>query len=365
MDVTISDVARRAGVAKSTVSLVLNGRPGVSPETRAAVLRAAGELGYAPRRSTPEGAPLTRTLLVICQRYPGRQVQEIGLVYSAYIDGVRQVTNARTCDLVVLPISAEAVDRAQTPGELMLDAVRADGILIAGLRAPDDPLLRLIRQLRVPFLALGRHWPAADFGYVGIDDQEAMARAVEYLAGLGHREIAFLGEDLTHRFMWHQLRVAGWRQGLERSQLAHLSERVVIAGSPEEGVAQALARWPQTSALIGVHDHWAQGVVRALHGRGLGVPGDVSVVGHDNTCGLDPARASLPGAVPLTSIDPQQARAGRLGAEALLRCVEEAEIVHVQLTLRWHLAERASTGAAPGSSRPGRPPRRPRSSRGR
>ncbi len=340
MEITISDVAERAGVSKSTVSLVLNGRPGVSPETRELVLRAAAELGYATRRASGT-APAGRTLLIVCQRYPGRSLDVLGHVYSAYIAGVKQACSAHGCDLVVLPVSAQMVDGCRSVGELMLDTVRADGVLLLGLRYPEDRLLSLVRGLGVPFMALGRHWAGADFSCIGVDDSQALMAVVEHLVALGHQEIALVGDALVQPFMWHQLRLWGFRQGLERAGMAGLVDRVVVARTPDEAVAEVLRRWPRTSAIVGMYDAWAQGVVRALEDRGLHVPRDVSVVGFDNTnaLGLDLGDRKIE----LTSVDPRQADAGRLGTESLLRCIEEREIAHVQITLHWRLVVRSSS----------------------
>src|SRR5688572_6423025 len=127
MNITLSDVANRANVSKSTASLALNDRPGVGDETRAAVLRAAVELGYSIRRQplTPASGPANRTLLLIGQRNPGRPLDNIGRVYSAYITGVRQTVSARGAELVVLPVGAETVDN--NPDELMLNTIQVDG----------------------------------------------------------------------------------------------------------------------------------------------------------------------------------------------------------------------------------------------
>jgi len=340
METTISDVAGRAGVSKSTVSLVLNGRPGVSQETRELVLRAAAELGYSTRR-VASSSPATRTLLLICQRYPGRSLDVLGHVYSAYIAGVRQACSAHGCDLVVLPVSAQMVDNGRSAADLMLNAVRADGALLLGLRSPDDRLLSLVRELDIPFVALGRHWSSADFSCIGIDDREALVAVVNYLVTLGHREIALVGETLVQTFMWHRLRVQGFQEGLARLGMGEKVDRIVLAATPEEGVAETLTRWPQTSAIIGIYDIWAQGVVRALKARGLSVPDDVSVVGFDNINGLGLDGGEFQ--TELTSVDPRQPDAGRLGVEMLLRCVEEREVAHIQTTLRWQLVQRSSS----------------------
>jgi LacI family transcriptional regulator len=230
-----------------------------------------------------------------------------------------------------------------SPHDILLNTIQVDGVLIIGLRSINDPLLSLVKQLRVPYMALGRYWPGAEFSCIGINDRQALVAMVEYLAGLGHRHLALMSEQRVETFMWHQLRLAGFDEGLQRCGLDRCRERVVVAASPEAGVAEILARWPHTSAIVATHDNLAYDVIQALAEQGRAVPDHISVVGYDNIGGLDQRLGDNYFPPNITSIDSRQVEAGRIGADSMLRWIREPEVQHMQITLQWRLVERGST----------------------
>lgn len=272
--VTITDVARRAGVSASTVSHVLNRTRFVSQETRDRVLEAVDALDYVPNH---QARSLVRA-----------QTQQIGVAMSALtnlyfgevVHAIEEAASAAGYTLVL----ADTHDDPDTEARVVaaLRERRLDGLVLAPSAGAGTVLDRLART-GLPTVLVDRA-PDARFDSVCSESIKPMAQLVHHLAQRGHRRIAMVAglEGLTTS----EERVAGYRKGLAAAGLPEVPELVVRGGSDPgrtRDVVGALLDLPEPpTAIVAAQNAMVIATVRTLRERGLSVPADVAVVGFDD-----------------------------------------------------------------------------------
>jgi len=290
--VTISDVAREAGVSKGLVSFALNGRAGVSAESRERILAAADALGWTPDL---RGRALSTGRSYAC-----------GLVLG------------RSADVI-------AADN------------RIDGALLADLRRDDDRL-PLLAELGLEAVTLGVPDAPSPFSSVAVDDGVGIRLAVDHLVSLGHRDIAHIaGPD----GMLHARRR---REAFEQAaSSAGVRARVITTDFTAADGARATAELIETAdrptGIVYANDQMAIAGMGVATRRGLRVPTDLSLTGYDDTelgRHLNPA---------LTSVATDSRQWGTLAARALLARLDGGEVTHIDLP-QPTLSIRESTGPA-------------------
>ena len=272
---SILDVAAAAGVSYQTVSRVINGHPSVRPATRELVMAAIEELGFRPNRAARvlRGAN-ARSVTVLT---PNTSLYG----YQAALQGIEEAARAAGFSVGVRVVDSEqptevaaAVTRAIEPGgSLIVIAYDRAGTLALDAVPPEVPMAAMVETPAVV--------PTPDKPWVWLDDRRAAAEATRYLLSLGHRTVHYLAiPSSTHTSQ----RQAGWRQALEESG-APVPAPVPCGWTPRSGyqTGQRLAADPEVTAVLCGNDDIALGVMRAVHAAGLSIPGDVSVVGFDDT----------------------------------------------------------------------------------
>ncbi len=303
---TIRDVAARAGVSKSLVSLVLRDAPHVSDEKRRAVREAIAELGYRPNA-------VARSLV-------RKRTGVIGVVISDHhnpffadvIDGIEERA-ARAGYTALHSSGGRSAAKEAAAVEKLLD-LRADGIILAGSHLATGLIAAASRT--VPVVLLTRTSRTDSLDTVVTDDEAGARLAVDHLVGLGHRRI---GHVEAGRAPGGPAR----RRGYERAMRAHGLERhvrVARGAFTEEGgaagTAELLKGRHSPTAIFACNDLAALGALSELEARGRDVPGDVSLVGFDNS-----SLASL-GLAGLTTIDQPRSDIGAQGVELLLERID-------------------------------------------
>ena len=311
---TSHDVARRAGVSRTTVSLVLNGKrlERIAPATRRRVLDAAEALGYVPHaagRSLVSGRTGTLGLVVGHARHlavDGFLPQVLtALGEEAHAAGVR--------------VLVDAVDDPARP-DAYAERVRAgqiDGLIVVNPREP-DPALRQLATSGYPLAVIGRLPGHADL--CTADHDEAIGRLTGgHLARQGRRRVAYLG-FAPAAFRASDDRRAGLRAALRDAGLDLPSRAVRHAAFSAESGYRAVAAWLADGfdfdALACGNDTVAFGALAALRDHRRRVPDDVAVVGVDD---LPLARFTVPR---LTSVRTHAAEHGRRAARAVLARID-------------------------------------------
>jgi DNA-binding LacI/PurR family transcriptional regulator len=267
----LDDVAAEVGVSPATVSLVLRGIPGPSAATRERVLTAAARLGYRPDRAASVLASRHSRLIGV--------VMDISNTFHAQlVEDVHEAADRRGYDLLLSTITRSRNETRAV--ETLLDS-RCAALVLLGPELPADDLTALGRQL--PVVVVGRPVPPDGVDVVRAADDEGVARAVDYLAGLGHRRIAYV-DGGTGPIA--SLRRSGYQRGMRRHDL--IDEAHVIPGGQDEssGVDAAhvvLQAGPTPTAVIAFNDRSAVGLIDTVVRAGIDVPGTLSVVGYDDS----------------------------------------------------------------------------------
>jgi LacI family transcriptional regulator len=333
--VTIHTVAADAGVSFAAVSKVLRNAYGVSDALREKVQTSIDRLGYRPNVAARamRGHTYRVGVLLVEMANPflpdviaGINATLIPAGYQALI-GVGQSRETLEVSLI----------------ESMIDS-RMDGVILVAPHIPGDTLATLARQ--IPTVIIGQHEPTAkEFDSVNSDDRLGAALAVRALVERGHRDIGMLvphSAQVKTRSVMHQ-RELGYRQAMTEAGLgAHIRSIYVPDRTPgdppgqhEADIKRALAAPDRPSALFCWSDLDGVDVVIAARALGLKVPGDLSVIGYDNS------RIAALGPIGLASIDQQGPRIGALAAETLLSRVHGRKTAeHLKVTP--HLAVRGS-----------------------
>jgi DNA-binding LacI/PurR family transcriptional regulator len=267
----LEDVAAAVGMSMASVSLVLRGAPGPSSATRTRVLEAANLLGYRPDRTASLLARRRSRLIGV--------VMDVSNTFHAQlIEAVHEAADRHGYDLV---LSTVTHNRDETRAvETLLD-FRCEALVLLGSEASPARLNALDRQL--PVVVVGRPLPSGGVDVVRAADDQGVAEAVEYVAGLGHRRIAYVdggrGAIATGRRR-------GYQQAMRRQRLGtHI--QVIPGNSTEESGARAghtlLDADPPPTAVLAYNDRSAVGLIDSLVRAGVDIPGDMSVVGYDDS----------------------------------------------------------------------------------
>ncbi|WP_249714210.1 LacI family DNA-binding transcriptional regulator [Rhizomonospora bruguierae] len=304
--ITIYDVAARAGVSISTVSLVLNSPARVRQATRERVLSAADELGFVPKADA-----VTRAR---------RGVGRIGVIapFSSYpsfsrrLAGVFAAVDAEALEVVVFDQQSAASATSPLLSSLPITR-RLDGLIIMGLPLEESVIERL-RAQRLPTVVIDS--PRPRFEAVVTDDETGGELAARHLIARGHRRFAYVGEaQRSHAYVSpSESRLTGFRRVLAEHGIALADEAVRLVPHDVDRARAAsheVLDLPEPPTAIFAHDDTlAGGVLAAARDRGLAVPEGLAVVGFDDS---DLARV-----LDLTTVRQPFEESGRLAARALL-----------------------------------------------
>jgi DNA-binding LacI/PurR family transcriptional regulator len=328
---TILDVARKARVSKSLVSMVIRGEGGVSPKNREAVLQAIEELDYRPNA-------IARSLVERRTRILGVMISDLRNPFFGDVVSGIQIRAAEIGYRVLFNTGDRVPELEEAAIESLLE-LRADGLILAAPRVDDAIIERACRT--VPVVVLNRDTSSTCSDSVTNDNIAGASLAVEHLAGLGHTRIAHIdGGDGAGA----SVRREGYLRAMRRSGLADNILTVDGAFTENGGYRAAreiLRQSPLPTAIFAANDISAIGALKALEEAGLHTPADVSVVGYDNT-----SLAALP-QISLTSVHQFGADNGRLGVECLIERIEAKRSTPRHEILAPTLVVRASTGPPP------------------
>lgn len=319
---TIYDVAARAGVSKSLVSLVLQRSPRVSEQRRAAVLAAIQELDYRPSTAAVSLAGTrSRTIGVVLDDFRNQWFVDLltGLRESLQDQGHRLVVADRFLNT--------GLDVSPVEGFL---SMRVEGLVIAGEPDPD-----LVVPAGTPVVVAGGRAALPRADTVANDDLAGGRMAAGHLVELGHVRLGFVGG----RSAASDARLEGWRAGIDVA--AGVGDdvtgvAVVLAADVTEetgvsGTHRLLDEHPDVTAVFAANDVTALGAMSAIADRGLRVPEDVSVIGYDDT----PIAASR--YVGLTSIDDRSIDIGRGAGARLLERIADPTLPTTEEIGRAHV----------------------------
>jgi DNA-binding LacI/PurR family transcriptional regulator len=336
MGITIVDVAKRAGVTVSTVSYTLSGKRSVSEHARARVLQAIGELNYQPH--------------ALGQALRSKRTHTIGILYPAlgaglsalqleFIEGASTVTTERNYGLYIW--SGQDEDQGVLQ---MMKRGFIEGVIVMEIRAK-DPRIAFMKERSYPFVMIGHgldNSPENEgTNFVDLDMAAALRTSVEYLAGLGHQDIAYLniGPAMKRGSSYAIRSTQSFEQSIARLGLH--GQTYPCPPDPQKGyelVRSILEERPALTGIITINSWVVGSIVRAVQERGLRIPEDFSVVT------MLPSHLAEMMHPAMTSIDFPYQDLGRLAAEMLIRQLDEPHTLPAQTLLQVPLSIRQSTG---------------------
>jgi DNA-binding LacI/PurR family transcriptional regulator len=329
MSATIYDVAERAGVSISTVSLALNAPRRVKAETLERVLAAIDELKFVPKSEA-----VTRAR---------RGVGRIGIIapfttypsFARRLNGVLQATRDHSCEVVVYDQESAATS---TLASLPLTQ-RLDGLIVMSIPFGDEVADRLVDQnIATVLVELDR----PGFSSVTIDDVAGGRMAAKLLLDRGHSRFAFLGErqhDSHGYLLQSDARLNGFREHLaaagvelRETNVRRVDHTIAAAGA---AAGELLDLGEPPTAIFAHDDILAAAILRTARKRGLTIPDDLAVIGFDDS--------DIADHLGLTSIRQPLEESGQVATETLLGELSNPNRSLQHITLRLSLVERETT----------------------
>ena len=275
---TINDVARIAGVSKKTVSRAINNSPLLNEETRRKVASVIADLGYVPNPQARALALRRNFLLGLIHDNPNAQ-----MVLSAQ-EGILDALRDTEFALVMRPVDRLSSTMLQDIGKFMQQQ-RVYGVLLLPPISENEGVAALCREMGCGYVRMGSAELDTSAHLVQSNDRAAVTQAVEYLIGLGHRHIGLItGPD---GFRSAQERHQGFLETMARHGLACPPEMVAKGNYTFETGRAAAERLleirPRPTAIFCSNDEMAAGALHAARQREIEVPGQLSLVGFDDT----------------------------------------------------------------------------------
>ncbi|MFD3733049.1 LacI family DNA-binding transcriptional regulator [Streptomyces sp. NPDC058632] len=332
---TITDVARHAGVSTAAVSKVLRNAYGVSPAMREKVTAAIAELGYRPHAAARGMRGRTYTIGVLLDNVRNA-------FFADVLDGIRDELRQSEYTVLIGAAGFEPEEQARTIRSLV--DRQMDGLILIAPGTPRDEVLATAAS--TPTVVIGHHDAADSHDSVVDADDVGAGLVVDHLVSLGHRDIALVSAPGTRANRWKRtpeiVLSDGYLDAMERHGLTEHA-RVHHAAYSDDGGFKAgmtllTADRPPTAVMTGA-DVAALGIYRAAHELGLRIPDDLSLVGYNNT-----ALAAL-APVQLTSVDQAGHTMGTAAARMLIERVEGRRDRAMRTTMTPRLVERGSTTA--------------------
>ena len=276
---TIDDVAELAGVSIKTVSRVVNKEPNVRPQTRDKVLAAVAQLDYRPNLSARSLAGNRSYVLGLLYGIPGANYYVIDVQ-----EGVLSVCRPQGYDLLIHPCNHRDENLVKEIVELTHQK-RIDGLILTPPLSDNTDVIAALLNAQIPFVRVAPTINKEISLYVETNDWEASYDMTCQLIAMGHERIAFICGHPDHLAVSH--RFEGYKAALEKNNIP-VRQELVQQGlnsfdSGEQCARNLLAREPRPTAIFAANDDMAAGVMLVAHQQGIGIPGELSVAGYDDT----------------------------------------------------------------------------------
>lgn len=333
----MADVARVAGVSRSTVSYVLSGTRPISDVTRERILRAMKDLNYTPN--------------VLAQGLAGRRTGIIALIFPLseigfnltefeYIRAASEQARDDGYNLLLWPFAADEIEEIRK----VVSQGLVEGVVLMEVLTADERVPFLL-EADIPFTMIGRTADPRDLAYVDTDFEASGSMAVDHLVSLGHTEIGFLARSQADLDAGHGPVVRTRDAVLSAAKKLGIRAHVFTASPTFPAgwdVFEEIRRTaPGLTALLEINEPATLGLMAAAAERGVRIPQDLSIVAVNASEGA--AQMSKPA---LTSLSPSHGDMARLAVKYLVRRLRGEDYSSFQTLVVPELIERGSTAVA-------------------
>lgn len=330
-DLTMKDIAEKAGVSIATVSRVLNNTKPVSGELKKKVLDIVKETGYKPNA-------LARSLIK-------QRTGTIGVIipdmdnetFADLVKGIELITDKN--DYVILVTNTMGEVKKELEMFNLFEEKRLDGIIFSGVSLTDQHI-EFFEKYKIPTVVVGQSFNKLDFPSVTIDNFQAAFDITEYLINLGHKNIGMI-HGPEYDIQAGKERLLGYKTALRENKYSVNKEFITqgnfTISSGYKAMAEIWSNDLKPTAIFSASDKMAIGALNYCLDHGLKVPTDISIAGFDD---MELATAVRPA---LTTIHQDQVEKGIKTAEILLELIEKEEEGSYNMQLPYTLIERDST----------------------
>lgn len=320
--VTSMEVARLAGVSQPTVSMILNKKYNVSfsKETIEKVEWAAKELGYSTKRKNKEGRKLRKTIFVLCPTLNNPY-------YPMLIQGIEKSAKENKYDIFIC--NTRRSRETERKYLEKIEALGPSGIIYTCTPSFDEEVRNLARK--IPVVIIGDRRGELEIDGVELNSRKPGSMIARYLIEMGHRKVAFVTTSLTARQPARIRRVEGF---CEEFRAIHCGDGVIVKALSAEMdemlpdidteyktgydlTKEILKEYPTITAVVGLNDTVALGIMDALKDEKYKIPEDMTVIGCDNTL------ASRLRGVELTTVEHYIPLKGRDACEIIIKKIGE------------------------------------------
>jgi LacI family transcriptional regulator len=331
----LSDIAHQSGVSASTVSLVLNNKPGVSQETRRRVLEIAEQLAYPLKSAATSRARAHLSTLGMVVKTDPDSPPQANPFYSKVILGIEEVCRRSGISLLFATLP---VDYDNCPVEVppLLYNESLDGILMVGTFI-DQTISSISARRTLPIVLVDGYSIEENFDAVISNNFQAAYQAVTHLIEKGHRHIGLIGSE-ADSYPSLKERRNGYLRAMKENQLTeiYIAEFNVNRSKGYDETIALLQESPHLSALFCVNDDVGSHAIRAINTLGKRVPTDISVIGFDDTY------IALNTNPPLTTLHVDTLAMGRAAVHLLALRIEYPQSARMSLVIHPNLVERKS-----------------------
>jgi DNA-binding LacI/PurR family transcriptional regulator len=350
MSITIKDVAKKAGVAPSTVSRVISDSSTISEETKKKVRKVMDELGYHLNLNARILVQKSSQTVGIVMKN-STSASLLNPVFPELLNGISDYCNKQ--DFSICLTSGKSEEEIFQDTVKIVRGKKVDGIIVMYSKK-DDKVVPYLLECGIPFVVIGK--PAYETNkimYVDNDNVLAAKEATDHLINLGHKRIGFIAGD--PRFEVSKSRFNGYRESLNENNIditdGYVKNFPIDQNEQGKQVVKNLMRLPEPpTALLVSDDLHALFVLLVLRELNLKVPEDVSVLAFNNTV---MSKLSSP---PLTSVNIQTYQLGNEAARCLIDLIKDPEMAKKSVIIPTTIEERESCSVYTETTEPDREP---------
>ncbi|WP_159886947.1 LacI family DNA-binding transcriptional regulator [Paenibacillus puerhi] len=341
----MEDIARLAGVSKAAVSLALNGKPGISSETRERILQLSKESGYLPKTKMPAPDSPLKSLSFLVFTNSGIVLEEYYQqpFFRELIHDIEDRCRTKGYALRFTTVDMGFYDRDIRAAA---EDKRSEGVIVLGTNLGQDEIRDIAGKIGPHLVVLDTCFETLPVHFVGINNYMGAYQAGRHICQLGHREIGYIASNVRiHNFDERKegFSAALLASGLEVAEPLCFSAAPTMLSSRDELKAQFEALLSEgrrlPTAIFCECDYIAISAVKTLTELGISVPEQVTVVGFDN---ISESRIVSP---ELTTVHVEKKRMAQLAVDLLVESMESGELAKTKIRVDTRFIERMSSGS--------------------